>query len=192
MLADGRQLDAVLQEPAPPPPPPGAHRSYGAAAYAGGGSAGSIAMPTREAFLGRTSGTDWVSIARWFTVAYGVLSVVLLVAIGLLVRHLTVPVTNPASGVTTIQTYDIGPAFAVAAVVAGLVIALAVWLTQFTVARVIFLLIDALATIAAVAQLAKLTVAGGVGVASLFSVAIDAAYAWVIVMSLLPGSRPAR
>lgn len=130
-------------------------------------------------------------MARWFTIGYGVLLVVGLVAIGLIVQHINVPITDPNTGFTTVQTFDIGPAFAVAAIVVGAIMAVFAWLTQHTVARVIFLVLDGLALLSALSQIGVETRTGGVGFLGLATVAFDVAYGGVLLMSLLPRPQPA-
>src|ERR1700676_4675019 len=186
ILADGRTVDAALAAPPPPPAPPGL---YG---YAPGASLSTRGIP--EAALRGfqpTVGTDWISVARWCTIGYGVLLVVTLIVIGLVVQHINVPITDPNTGLTTMQTFDIGPAFAVAAIVLGVVMAVFAWLTQYTAARVIFLVLDALALLSAISQISVETRTGGVGFLGLVSVAFDLAYGGVLLMSLLPRSQPA-
>lgn len=186
VLPDGRTIDAALAEPPPPPPPPGAH-GYGPG----------IAISTRgipEAALRGFqpgAGTDWISVARWFTIGYGVVLVIALVGIGLVIQHINVPITDPNTGITTIQTFNIGPAFAIGAILVGAVMALFAWLTQFTVARVIFLVLDALALLSAISQIGVETRSGGVGFLGLVSLAFDLAYGGVLLMSLLPRTQPA-
>jgi hypothetical protein len=138
-----------------------------------------------------TSGTDWIAVARWFTIGYGVLLVVALIGIGLLVQHINVPITDPNTGVTTVETFNIGPAFAIVAILVGVVMAVFAWLTQFTVARVIFLVLDALALLSAISQIGVETRSGGVGFLALATLAFDLAYGGVLLMSLLPRTQPA-
>lgn len=186
ILPDGRTIDAALTAP-PPPPPPGPY------AYAPGGVAVSTRGIPEAALRGfqPNSGTDWISVARWFTIGYGALLVVGLIAVGLLIQHINVPITDPNTGFTTIQTFDIGPAFAIVAIVVGVVMAVFAWLTQYTVARVIFLVLDALALLSAISQISVETRSGGVGFLGLATVVFDLAYGGVLVMSLLPRTQPA-
>jgi hypothetical protein len=186
ILPDGQTIDAALAAPPPPPPPPG---PFG---YASGG----VAVPTQglpaSALRGfqPSSGTDWIAVARWFTIGYGVLLVVALIGIGLLVQHINVPITDPNTGVTTVQTFNIGPAFAIAAILVGVVMAVFAWLTQYTVARVIFLVLDGLALLSAISQVGVETRSGGVGFLALATLAFDLAYGGVLLMSLLPRTQP--
>jgi hypothetical protein len=136
-------------------------------------------------------GTDWIAVARWFTIGYGILLVVALIVIGLVVQHINVPITDPNTGFTTIQTFDIGPAFAIAAMVVGAFMALFAWLTQYTAARVIFLVLDGLALLSAISQIGLATKSGGVGFLGLATLVFDVAYGGVLLMSLLPRTQPA-
>jgi hypothetical protein len=102
-----------------------------------------------------------------------------------------VPITDPNTGFTTVQTFNIGPAFAIAAVIVGVVMAVFAWLTQYSVARVIFLVLDVLALFSAISQIGVATRVGGVGFLGLASLVFDVAYGGVLLMSLLPRSQPA-
>jgi hypothetical protein len=189
VLPDGRLVDDARTAPPPPPSPAAAGLPpatvasppayYGAPAYAA--PAPATYRPAR----------DWVAICRWITIGYGVLSAVGLIALGLLLRHISVPVTDPNTGLTTVQTFDIGAAFASAAVLLGAVTALFAWLTQYTTARVIFLLLDALALLSVFSGAGSTARSGGFGIAELISVAVDLAYGAALVMSLVSRPQPA-
>lgn len=138
--------------------------------------------------LTRPAGTDWVAICRWITIGYGLLVVLGLILVGLLVRHIDIPITDPSTGITTVQAFDIGVAFAIGALVAGAFFALFAWLTRYTAARVIFLILDALAVLSALSALGRTQ---GFGVLGLVSLAVDVAYGGALVMSLLPRAQPA-
>lgn len=132
-----------------------------------------------------------MAVCRWITIGYGVLAALVLIGIGLLVRHINVPITDPGSGITTVQTFDIGAAFAIAAILVGAICALFAWLTRYPVARVIFLLLDVVATFDAIAGIGGTVRAGGTGILGLVSLLVDIAYGGALVMSLLPRSQPA-
>jgi hypothetical protein len=160
----------------PPPPPP----SIGAPAYAGapltaGGSYFSLAT--------QRTGTDWVAIARVITIAYGALIVIVMLIVGLAVRHVSVPVADPYTGRSVVETLDIGPAMVVAALIVAALFALFAWLMQFTVMRAIVLFIVALGAIGALARLS--TGSPGVAAGALVSLAIDAGFGFVLVKSLI-------
>jgi hypothetical protein len=169
----------------PPPPPPPA--SFGYATPPAISAPPGFSVPT-YAGVAKAPGTDWVAVCRWITIGYGVLTVLALIFIGLLVRHLSVPITDPNTGITTVQTFDIGAAFAIAAIVAGGLFALFAWLTKYTVARVIFLILDGLALLSALSALGRTQ---GFGVIGLVSLAVDLGYGGALVMSLLPRAQPA-
>jgi hypothetical protein len=187
ILTDGRTIDTVRSTPPPPPPPPAAFGYPAVPALAG--PAG-FSAPVFSSMTPVT-GTDWVAICRWITIGYGVLAALVLIGIGLLVQHINVPVVDPDTGITAIQTFNIGPAFAVAAILLLAVCGLFAWLTRYTTARVIFLLLDVLATLNAIAGIGGTAHAGGVGILGLVSLAFDLGYGGALVMSLLPRSEPA-
>jgi len=90
-----------------------------------------------------------------------------------------------------VQTFDIGAGFAFAAILVVAICALFAWLTQYPVARVIFLLLDVLATLDAIAGIGGTVRAGGAGILGLVSLLVDIVYGGALVMSLLPRSQPA-
>jgi hypothetical protein len=184
ILPDGRSVETAHGDPPPPPPPPTAFGFAGVPAVAtqSGFSGGSYQLITTP------SGTDWVAICRWITIGYGLLVVLGLMGVGLLVQHINVPISDPNTGLTTVQTFNIGPAFAIAAIVLAAVFALFAWLTQYPVARVIFLVLDVLAVLGALSGLGR---AQGFGFLGLVSLAVDVAYGGALVMSLLPRAHPA-
>jgi hypothetical protein len=185
VLPDGRDLVAARSNPPPPPPPPPAFANIGTAPVRSGGFAALQQSIT-------TSGTNWISVCRWITIGYGVLTALFLIGIGLVVQHINVPITDPNTGITTVQSFNIGAAFAIGAVVAVLFTALLVWLTQFTAARIIFLLLDVLAVLDGLAGLGGTARAGTVGLLGVLSLVIDLVYGGALTMSLLrPRPQPA-
>jgi hypothetical protein len=187
LLPDGRTIDTVRSEPPPPPPPPAA---FGYPAIPAAAGLPGFSAPVYPNMTPAT-GTDWVAVCRWITIGYGILSALVLIGIGLLIQHINVPIFDPNTGITTVQTFNIGPAFAIAAILVAAVCALFAWLTRYTVARVIFLLVDVLATLNAIAGIGGTAQAGGAGALGLVSLAVDIVYGWALVMSLLPRSQPA-
>ena len=190
MLSDGRRLDEVLDAPPPPPPPPPAFAGPTALAlpsgYLGVGPAtGAYSGGPIASLQTATRGTDWVDVARWITIGYGLLSVLTLIGLGLLIRHINLPITDPTTGIVTVRTFDIGAPFAIAAIIVGVVFAVFAWLTRYTVARVIFLVLDGLGVLGLVTNLGPDLRAGTVGILSLVSLAVDLAYGGALVMSLL-------
>jgi hypothetical protein len=154
--------------------------------------------PAPSAFAGSTtyalkqpadSSRDWVAVARWITLAYGALTVLGLLAFGLLVRHLTLTVTDASTGQLTRQTYDVGAACAILAIVVAALTALFAWLTKFTVARIIFLLITGAGVVGALTQLSTEPVAYALGTG--LALLIDVAYGVALIMSIAsPRRRP--
>jgi hypothetical protein len=184
ILPDGRTVETANTDPPPPPPPP---PGFGYPARPSIGMPAPFAGPVSQS-LTKAPGTDWVAVCRWITIGYGLLVVLGLIFVGLLVRHIDVPLTDPSTGITTVQTFDIGAAFAIGAVIAGALFALFAWLTRYTVARVIFLLLDGLAVLSALSGLGRTQ---GFGVLGLVSLAFDVGYGGALVMSLLPRPQPA-
>ena len=129
-----------------------------------------------------------MAICRWITIGYGLLIVLGLIIVGLLVRHISVPLTDPSTGITTVQTFDVGAAFAIGAIFVGALFALFAWLTRYTAARVIFLVLDGLAVVSALSALGRYQ---GFGLLSLVSLAVDLAYGGALIMSLVARPQPA-
>ena len=68
-------------------------------------------------------GTNWIAIARWITMAYGVLTIVSIFAFGLLVPSVTVPVQDPNTGVIINQTFNIRAFLAIVALIVRVLLA---------------------------------------------------------------------
>jgi hypothetical protein len=181
ILPDGRNVDSVRSLPPPPPPPPAAFAPTGPQAAA---TPAGFPAPLYHSMIS-TTGTDWVAICRWITIGYGVLCGLTLIAIGLLVRHLNIPITDPNTGIVTVQTFDIGAAFAIAAIMVLALFALLAWLTKFTLARVIFLLLDVLAIFDVIGGAGSIGNAGSLWFLSVGSLLVDAVYGGALLMSLL-------
>lgn len=143
-------------------------------AYAG-------AMPAFPMGQSRPTGVDWVFVARLITLGYGAAVVVGLVILSIAIPHITVPVTDPNTGVTTNQTINLGPAFAIVAAVVGGIFLLLAWLTRFFIARIIFLIFDGLALLSAITHIGA---GQGVTVISALDLVLDLAYGAVLVMSI--------
>lgn len=212
-LADGRRVDQVLAGPPPMAAMPGGHPPPGAApagpnAYpppAVGYPPAAPAMaypmpppgeiPADYGYAIPRSGPDFISIARIVTLAYGALVAVMLLILGTAARHVTEQSIDPLTGQLVTRTYDLGPAFLIAAIVVLGFFALSAWLTQFTAARVVFLVIDGLAILGALSELGGSTPGiSGVTVSpvvSLVGLAVDAGYGAILVLSLIrPRPRP--
>src|ERR1022692_4507627 len=134
-------------------------------------------------------GTDWISIARWITIAYGALQVLAVLAIGLLIPSITVPVQDPNTGLIVDQTLQIRPFLALVAFVAIIFYAVIVWLTKYGIARGIVLLVVLLEALAAVSRLSTDT--STAVVATIVALLCDAGFAYVLVMSFVSHPRPA-
>ncbi|MFI5287677.1 MAG: hypothetical protein ACHQ4F_15360 [Candidatus Dormibacteria bacterium] len=134
-------------------------------------------------------GTDWISIARWVTVAHGVLTVLGIFAYGLLVPSIAVPVQDPSTGVIAEQTLNIRPFLAILACFVIGLYALVVWLTKYGITRAVMLL---------VVVLEGLLTLGRMGLepptavtASVVSLLGDAAFAVVLALTFLAPQRRA-
>jgi hypothetical protein len=166
ILADGRTVTEAANPGSAPLVP----------AFAGNAAALPTTRVTRR-------GVDWVDIARLVTAGYGLLIVVGLIILGLAFQHLDVPITNPNTGQTTIETINLGPGFAIVAIFIAGFFALFTWLTKFLVARIIFLALDALSILSLVSHLA--TGSGSFSLLSAASLIIDLGYALVLVLSIV-------
>ncbi len=182
ILPDGRTLETVRTDPPPPPPPPAA---FGYAAPPPSAVPSGYSTALYQHVVG---GRDWVAICRWITIGYGLLTVLALMFLGLLVRHINVPITDPNTGIVTVQSFEIGVVFAIAAIVAGALFALFAWLTRYTAARVAFLILDGLAVLSALSALGRTQ---GFGVIGLVSLGVDLVYGAALIMSLRPRPQPA-
>ena len=172
ILPDGRRIDQL--GPAPPDMP-GARP-----AYAFNGPAYAIPSPA-------TTGVNWVLAARWVCIAYGALTVVGLLVIGFLVRHVNLPVQDPATGAIVYQTFDLGGIMAIAAIIAACFFALIAWMTGYTLTRVILLMLMVLAALAVISKMSGEPPSLAIG--SLTSLLFDCAFAFVLVMSLVSPPR---
>lgn len=134
-------------------------------------------------------GTDWISIARWITIAYAALEILGIFAIGLLLPSVTVPVQDPNTGQIVDQTLNIRPFLALVAFVAIIFFAVIVWLTKYGIARGIMLAVVLLEALAAVSRLG--TEQSTAVAATVFSLVCDAGFAYVLVMTFVSHPRPA-
>ena len=174
ILADGRSVPEAAAQGSTAPLVP---------AFAGNAPALPMVRITR-------AGVDWVDIARFFTIGYGLLVMAGLIALSLFIPSVKVPVTDPNTGLTTIQTVSLGPAWAIVGIFVLAFFLLFAWLTKFLIARIIFLGIDGLWIIAALSRLGTGGDSGGL--LPLAQLIIDLAYGAVLIMSFVsprPGSR---
>jgi hypothetical protein len=164
VLSDGRTVSEAAQgKPSP------------LLAMAGGGTALPVARVSR-------SGIDWVDIAMFITIGYGLVIMAALVILSIALPNIKIPITNPNTGLTTVQTFSLGPIFAVAGVITGGFFLLFAWLTKYLIARLIFLGFDGLAVLA---SLAHLSAGQTITLLSAADLAIDIGYGFVLVMSLV-------
>jgi hypothetical protein len=134
-------------------------------------------------------GTDWISIARWITIAYGALQVLAIFAIGLLIPSITVPLQDPNTGLIVDQTLQIRPFLALVAFVALIFYAVIAWLTKYGIARGIVLLVVLLEAVATVSRMsAEQSTAVAASIVSLLA---DCGFAYVLVMTFVSHPRPA-
>jgi hypothetical protein len=134
-------------------------------------------------------GTDWISIARWITVAHGFLTILSIFAFGLLVPSITVPVQDPSTGQVVDQTLNIRPVLALAAFFAIGFYALIVWLTKYGLARAIMLLVVVLEMLLALGRLGSAPTA--TVVAGVIGLLVAAAFAFVLIMTFVSPQRRA-
>ena len=175
------QVEQLAPTPpaAPTPPPPSAPTPP--TSNVGGIAQRALALTRKD--------LDWVSLTRWAIVAYGALVVIGLLAVGLIVRHFSVPVTDPDTGQTFIQTYDLGVAFVFVAAVAVVVFGLLAWLTQFGVVRLLMMIVVLIAAFNAVVRVVDAPLPGVA--AALLSLLLDAGMLFLLVMSLVAPPRDA-
>jgi hypothetical protein len=175
ILADGRTVAQAAASP-------GVAAPGMVPAYAGG----TPAFPMGQS---RPTGIDWVFIARLITLGYGALIFVGLVILSIAVPHISVPVTDPNTGVTTNETLNLGPVFAIVAVIVGGTFLLLAWLTRFFIARIIFLIFDGLAVLSALAHFGA---GQTVSVISGLDLVVDLVYGAVLLMSIMSPRREYR
>ena len=129
-------------------------------------------------------GLDWVTICRWAYGVYGVLVVVGVVVFGLLVHHVSIPVASPDGG-TTYTDVDLGPAFAIVAILVALVFVLIIWLIQFTVARAILLGLQAIGLLGTLGNANAFGSGSALGTAQLVGAVIGVGFMVILTMSLI-------
>ena len=176
MFADGRRVDEVAALTGVAPGSPIAEGAYAAAAPGWMKNQLTVA-PVRP-------GVDWVGVARWVVIGYGLLAVAGMLLFGLVFQHISVTVVNPNTGAYTSETLNIGGAAVLVAAVLGALFALMAWLTQFTIARVIFLMLDAIAIVGTLTQAGTLLQPGGIGIVELGTLALNVIWGGVLAMSI--------
>jgi hypothetical protein len=191
LFTDGYSVDEVLG--IAPTGGPALTPAYAGAAPAGATVGATHAAATDGAASAQPlAGVNWISIARLLTVAYGLVTVLALLAVALLVRQINVPVVDPSTGIVTYQTFDVASVFLVAGVISAALFALFAWLTQFTVARAVLLLLDVLALFGAVTRLGNDMRAGGAwSVIAAVNLVVGLAYGGVLLMTFISPPRRA-
>ena len=176
MFSDGRRVDEVAALTGVLPGSPIAEGAYAAAAP-GWMKQQVLVAPVRQ-------GVDWVGVARWVVIGYGLLTVAGLLLFGLVFQHISVTVLNPRTGAYTSETLNIGAVAVLVAAVAGAIFGLMAWLTQFTIARVIFLMLDAIAVVGTLTQVGTLLQPGGIGIVELGTLAMNVIWGGALAMSI--------
>lgn len=131
---------------------------------------------------------DWVAVCRWITLGYGGLVTAMLLVVGLLIRHVSVPVNDPTTGLVVYRTLDLGAPLAIAAILVFGFFALFAWLTRYAVARAIFAVFTAIAIYNTATHLGLYAQETTLEMITLLGLAINVAYGWALLMSFL---RPA-
>jgi hypothetical protein len=134
-------------------------------------------------------GTNWIAIARWITMAQGVLTVLGIFAIGLLVPSVTVPVQDPNTGAIINQTVNIRAFLAIGALVVIGFYALFIWLLKYGFMRAILLLIVAFELLVALGRMGSETPTAVI--ASIGSLIANAAFGFVLIMTFAAPQRRA-
>lgn len=163
---------APVAPAAPPAWPPGAPNSA------------PVAGPAWATRASGVQGLDWLTICRWAYAAYGVLVGIGLVIFGLLVRHVSIPVASPGGG-TAYTEVDIGPAFAIVAIIAALLFVLVIWLLQFTVARAILLGLQAVGLLGTLGNTDAFSSGSAFAIWEIVGVVISIGFMVILTMSLI-------
>jgi len=166
--------------PVPPdypggPPPSG----YPVPPYPGWAAAGYPGIFAAEP----SRGTDWVLWVRIAIAVPSLLAAVLLMIVGLFLRH----VTLPASAGSVPQTVDLGPAVAVVVVVMLAFTALIVWLARFAVVRAVLLVLVVISVVSVLSQIG--TAVSGDPIAYLVDLGWDLVFGGLLILSLV-AARP--
>ena len=132
-----------------------------------------------------TVGIDWVQIARFITIGCGAVLTLGLVVLSLGVRHIDVPISQ--DGITINQSFDLGPAIAIVAVIIAGLSLLFAWLTKYLIARVVFLCFDGLAILSVLSQIGadQMGAPQTVWLLSATELLIDLGYGFVLLKSLI-------
>jgi putative exporter of polyketide antibiotics len=130
-------------------------------------------------------GTDWVLWVRIAIAVPSLLLAVLLMLLGLLVRH----VTLPASAGSVPQTVNLGPTILVVVVVMLAITALIVWLAQFAVTRLVLLVLVVISVVSVLGQISAAPSADRIAI--LTDLGWEVVYGALLILSLVsPRPRP--
>lgn len=182
---------SVMTPSAPPAGMPLAPPSGPPAWPPGAANATPVAGPAWASPASGVQGLDWVTICRWAYGVYGVLVVAGLVVFGLLVHHVSIPVAA-ADGGTAYTDVDLGPAFAIVAIIAALLFVLVIWLIQFTVARAILLGLQAIGLLGTLGRSNAFGAGSAFATWEIVGLVISLGFMAILTMSLIyrrPGSR---
>jgi hypothetical protein len=154
----------------------------------GAGASGAAAYPPAAAWVpvgyaGRpaaedASGTDWVLWVRVALAVPSLLVAVLVMVLGLLFQHLTLP----AAAGQVPQTVDIGPVVVIFLVIFLSITALIVWLARFAVFRALLLILVVFNVVSVLTQIGAAIPADRI--ALLVDVGWDIGYAALLILSL--------
>jgi len=170
------RVDQALAQPvADGPPPPGSP----VAPYPGWAAAGYPGMIAAEP----SRATDWVLWVRVALAVPSLLAAALLMVVGLLLRH----VTLPASAGSVPQTVDLGPSVAIVVVIMLAFTALIVWLVKFAVVRAVLLVLAAIAVVAVLSRIG--TAISSDPIAYLVDLGWDLVFGGLLILSLV-AARP--
>jgi hypothetical protein len=135
-------------------------------------------LGARVGYAAETAGTDWVLWVRVAIAVPSLLVAVLLMAVGLFVRQVTLPAT--AGSVP--QTIDLGPAILVVVVVLVAITALIVWLAKFAVMRAVLLFLTGLGVVSVLSRMGAVPPADRI--AFLADLGWDIVYGALLILSL--------
>lgn len=183
VFPDGRAVGQTVAQPGVPLESPHRDAVYAAAVSGGPPSAPAFVQAVASRRL------DWVTICRVTMAVDGLLVVSALLLIGLVVRQLSIPVQGTGGTTAYTSVINIGPAFAVAAIIVGAFYAGLVWVMQFTAVRVVLLVLHGLGLLAVLSKSYVLAGSPALFGAEVVGVAIDVFLTFALLMSVLPGRR---
>ncbi len=168
ILSDGRRVEDLTSAPAA--------ELAGTPTYA-------FQQPNQMLAAPAYQGPDWIVITRWITIAYGALTALGLLLLGLLVQNASFLVVNPATGRLLTETVPFGLLMLIAAVFDALLFTVFALLTKYPLMRLIIMvltLVSAFATLTGLGGLSPEAISSAI-----ISVFLDAGFVFVLLMSLL-------